>query len=97
MKRRSANGEDDEKPGPSREEIETLCILHAVGPHGCPVHDLARLLGLSPGLAPAVAAGVEPLIRAGWVDRRDDQFSLTDTGQEWLKARLSDLLDRPSG
>jgi DNA-binding MarR family transcriptional regulator len=94
MKEGSAHGEDNKKRGPSREEIESLCILHAVGPHGCLVRDLATLLGLSAGIASAVAAGVEPLIRAGWVDRRDDQFSLTEPGREWLKNRLSELLDR---
>lgn len=95
MKRRTA-GEDGQKPAPSREEIETLCILHAIGPHGCHVDDLAALLGLSPGLASVVAAGIQPLIFAGWVELHDTQFSLTDAGREWLQERRSTLLGRAS-
>jgi DNA-binding MarR family transcriptional regulator len=80
--------------GPSREEIESLCILHAVGVLGCPARDLAARLGLSRELASAVAAGIEPLIRAGWIERRDEHVSLTDAGRQQLDRRLSDLLGR---
>ncbi len=93
MKRRTS-GEDGRNLPPSREEIETLCILHAIGLHGCQADDLATLLGLSPGLASAVAESVQPLISLGWVDLNDNHFSLTDAGHQWLKQRRSALLDR---
>jgi predicted transcriptional regulator len=76
---------------PSREEIECLCILHAVGVAGCPTGELASRLGLSPSLSSSVAEGAEPLIRRGWLDRADDRFSLTEAGHTWLTERLSDL------
>jgi hypothetical protein len=87
-------GEKGKNRGPSREEIETLCVLHAVGPHGCPEGGLAARLGLSPALASAVAEGIAPLIRAGWVDLQDDQLSLTESGNRRLRERLSELLHR---
>jgi predicted transcriptional regulator len=96
MKQGRTDGEDDKKSGPSREEIESLCILHAIGVAGCRVNDLARMLGISAGLAFAVAASVEPLIRAGWVERCEDQLSLTVAGHGWLMKRLSELLNRGS-
>lgn len=95
MKRRTAS-EDGEKSAPSRAEIETLCILHAIGPRGCYAMNLAELLGLSPELALAVADGVEPLVASGWVDVdvQGERFSLTDAGRDLLKTRLSYLLAR---
>lgn len=81
-----------ENRGPSREEIEILCILHAIGQHGCRADNLATLLGLSPGLASAVADGIGPLISAGWVDLHDDHLSLTDAGFQRLTHRLLELL-----
>jgi hypothetical protein len=93
MKRRKA-GEDVQNLSPSREEIETLCILHAIGPHGCHTYDLATQLGLSPGLAQVVADGIQPLISLGWVDLNDNHFSLTESGHAWLEERRSALLAR---
>lgn len=78
---------------PSRAEIETLCILDAIGT-GCYQYDLARRLGFSPELAAAVATSVEPLRDAGLVELRDGQVFLTEAGSAWLKAWRSIVSDR---
>ncbi|MEK6607997.1 MAG: hypothetical protein AABZ30_10080 [Myxococcota bacterium] len=90
LKRRTARG-DGESHGPSRAEIEILCILHAVGPRGCPVGELAMRLGLSPALASAVAEGAQALVSTGWLELDDEQLALTDAGRARLTQRLSDL------
>ena len=76
---------------PSRGEIETLCVLHAVGSSGCQEGDLAARLGLSATLAGAVAEGMDRLITAGLLERVDARFSLTDAGRNKLKTRLAEL------
>lgn len=81
----------DETPAPSREEVETLCILHAIGPGNCPKGDIATRLGLSSALTTVVAEGIEPLIARGWLELRDDRFWLTEAGHAWMKRRLSEL------
>ena len=81
---------EEERRGPSREEIETLCVLHAVGADGCWTGDLAERLGLSPSLAALVAGGMDPLIRKGWLEERNGRFVVTDVGQEWLSQRLAE-------
>lgn len=80
---------------PSREDIECLCILHAVGKGGCFVADLAGLLGLSPGLSPAISEGIKPLIAAGWLQLHDDRLTRTDQGAAWLQDRLAAFLKGP--
>jgi hypothetical protein len=86
-------GDDEGKKGPSREEIETLCILHAVGQRGCRNDDLAPRLGLSSSLARAIVAGVEPLVIQGWLFREETRLVLTDAGRERLKGSLAEWLD----
>lgn len=75
----------------SRGEIETLSILHAVGPSGCHVGDLAARLGLSASLAAVVARGMEPVIVGGLLERLDERFRLTEHGREVLTKRLAEL------
>ncbi len=75
----------------TREEIETLCLLHAVGPHGCPVGELAARLGLSATLAPAVTESIAPLIGTGRLAMTDNIVTRTATGDHWLTQRLSEL------
>lgn len=79
----------NEKHPPSREEIESACILYVIGRAGCPADKLATLLGLSPQLTTAVANSVAPLVNAGWVVQNNQQLSLTDAGQLWLKEHLT--------
>lgn len=79
------------RAGPSREEIESLCILHALEPVGASMVDLAARLGLAPGLAPVVAKALEPLVAIGCVETSGDSASATDAGREWLRRRLSEL------
>lgn len=76
---------------PSRGEIETLCILHAVGPSGCRAGDLAARLGLSPTLASVVVHGIERMIFGGLLDQDDEWFRLTERGRETLTKRLAEL------
>ena len=76
---------------PSRAEIEGLCILHAVGPDGCPESDLAGRLGLSPALAGAAIRSIGSLVDAGWLAQEDNRISLTGAGRAWLEERLSQL------
>lgn len=77
---------------PSRGEIETLCVLHAVGSSGCPERDLAARLGLSATLAGAVAVGMDRLITAGLLERVEERFSLTAAGRNKLRTRLAELV-----
>ncbi len=75
----------------TREEIETLCLLHAVGPHGCPVGELAARLGLSSTVASAVAESIVPLVGAGRLAMDDGSIRRTREGDRWLAQRLSEL------
>jgi len=75
----------------SREEIETLCVLSAIGEEGCPIGDLATRLGLSRTLAGAVADGMRALVDQGLLACEDDQFFLTEEGVDMLETRLAEL------
>lgn len=84
-------------PTLARGDVETLCILRAVGTAGCPGSALARRLGLSPALSDAVVQGMEPLLLAGLLARTDDRFTVTEAGRALLTARLAALgLDEPA-
>ncbi len=76
---------------PSRSEIETLCVLHAVGSSGCRTGELAARLGLSATLAEVVAEGMEGLVIVGLLERVDGRFTVTDRGRETLTRRLAEL------
>lgn len=76
---------------PSRGEIETLCVLHAVGPSGCRTGELAARLGLSATLAEVVAEGMERLVIVGLLERVDGRFTVSARGREQLKGRLAEL------
>jgi hypothetical protein len=89
----TANDHDseDNKSRPSREEIETLCILHAVGGVGCDAGDLSVRLGLSTTLASAVAESIQPLVAEGLLQNEDGWIERTDGGDRRLTARLAAL------
>lgn len=76
---------------PSRGEIETLCILHAVGVSGCRTRELAVRLGLSVTLADVVAEGMGRLVDVGLLDHVDGWFTVTHRGREKLTKRLAEL------
>lgn len=79
---------------PSRAQIETLCILDAIGA-GCYQLQLAERLGLSPELAVAVATSVEPLREQGWVYvGSDSMLSLTEAGRAWLNEWRTAVTER---
>lgn len=78
-------------PKVTREEIENLCILHAIGDQGCPLGDLPARLGLSPTLVSAVTESLTGLLGTGWIRREDDTLTQTEKGREWLTRRLLEL------
>ncbi len=84
---------DDDVPGPSRAEIETLLVLYVVGSDGCACDELASRLGLSQTLSHAVANGLGFLVLAGWLeqDETENRFSLTEAGRLKLTSRLAEL------
>lgn len=75
----------------TREEIETMCVLHAASSGSCRAGELAGRLGLSSELGPAVLESILPLISAGWLRQHDDCVILSDQGREWLDGRLKEL------
>lgn len=72
----------------SRSEIESLCLVHAIGSSGCSENELPERLGLAPSLAPVLAQCVGELIQAGWIGTVDGRFTVTDAG----RAALADTL-----
>ena len=85
----SQTNEAPKRPSPSRAEVETLCLLHAVGPAGCPTSDLAGRLGLSTGLRSAVEAAAQTLEGSGWLTIEDGQITRTTAGERHLAERLT--------
>jgi hypothetical protein len=83
---------DEDKPsGPSRADIETLCLLYAVGVAGRTAEELAHRLGLAAGLAGAVGEAAGTLIDGGWLEAHGDRFVLTVEGRNHLVRRLAGL------
>jgi hypothetical protein len=72
----------------SRCEIESLCLVHAIGASGCSAVELPERLGLAPSLAPILSQCVVELIQAGWIEAIDGRFTVTDAG----RAALADAL-----
>lgn len=79
--------QDREECKLSREEIENLCILHAVGEIGCPSEALAGRLGLSEGLKAAVASAVQTIVARGWLVQELDRLVPSPAGNQWLRER----------
>ena len=94
MSRRHDHGDGRETPL-SRGDIETLCVLHAVGDGGCPALDLAGRLGLSRTIAAEVAAGMQPLVDAGLLALEEDRLLLTDGGRRRLRDRSGEGTPEP--
>jgi hypothetical protein len=72
---------------PTRAEIETLCMLHAVG-DGCCVEELAKRVGLTGDLACVVTEAIEPLFQSGWLVDLDGVLRVTDAGSQHLRSSL---------
>ena len=91
---RHVDASDDGTPrgkarGPSREEIETLCILHVVECGAEGAADIAEALGLARDLAPVVARAIEAVAARGYLTAVEDRVSLTDGGRVWLQERTA--------
>ena len=81
-----------ERPKTSRAEIETFCMLHAIGRHGCRRDELAGRLGLPAHLAgPVGDAATTMAVEPGWLAVKEDRLSLTEVGHVGLLARLAEL------
>lgn len=78
----SAQAEETKSPkGPSRQLIEELCLLGAVGSAGCTVDELTRRLGLSPLLSKAVEKSAMTLVGQGYLSVAEAQISQTEAGR----------------
>ncbi len=78
----SDQSEETKNPkGPSRQVIEELCLLGAVGSGGCTVDELTRRLGLSPLLSEAVEKSAMTLVRQGYLSLTEAQIWQTEAGQ----------------
>lgn len=83
--------EDAEGKGPSRELIEKLVLLEAIGTRGCSLEELTVLLGLSMGLVSAVAESTTPLVSDGFVFREGVRVTVTPAGEAWFEQQLAHL------
>ena len=79
----------DKARGPSREEIETLCILHVVERGAEGAADVAEALGLARDLAPVVARAIESVAARGYLTAVEDRVTLTDAGRACLQERAA--------
>lgn len=72
----------------SRQEIETVCIVYALGTDGCTAEELTSRLGLGPSLTAVVVGVLESFVAEGWIARGDDRFFPSIAGREWVRRRL---------
>ena len=72
----------------SREEIESLCLLAALGNESCTAVALTERLGLSPALADAVDQSIATLVTCGRVQRNDSGLEVTAAGIAWYQDRI---------
>lgn len=82
---------DEATTNPSREEIETLCLLYAVGEGRRSLTDLTSRLGLSPALVGAVTESIQPLVTAELLELDEQGVTRTDAGARHLDDRLRGL------
>jgi hypothetical protein len=73
----------------SRAEVETLCLLKAVGPEGCPPDQLPARLGLSPMLVDALSTATRPLIDTGLLAIDSGRIVLTSRGADLLASAFA--------
>ena len=79
----------DKARGPSRADIETLCILHVVERGAEGAADIAEALGLARDLAPVVARAIEAVVARGYLTAVEDRVTLTVVGRAWLQERAA--------
>ena len=86
--RRSEQNGSDGTQRLSRAEIETLCVLHAVG-SGCSMEELTARLGFSRNLASIVGDAVHALTETANLAVDDEGLvELTVAGRGYLRDRL---------
>jgi hypothetical protein len=78
-------------PRISREDIERLCILYAVGPGCSGPCELAERLGLSLSLCNEVIEAILPLENTGMLESVEGRILLTEVGSEYLTESLAQL------
>jgi coproporphyrinogen III oxidase-like Fe-S oxidoreductase len=80
---------DSERRRPSREDIETFCILQVVGPGSLDIAQLPVRLGLSHAHAGALEEAIAPLVERGWLARDENEICVTEAGSKWAAALLT--------
>lgn len=86
---------NDEPSKLSRGDIEVLCLLEALHPHGCSTESLMERLGFAPQLAPVVNDVLETLITRGLLNRQAERLELSTLGLTWREdhLRLPEIVD----
>lgn len=85
----STSHPSSEQPRLSRAEIETLCLLTAVGSAGCSLAQLPARLGLSPMLEDPLSAATRPLVDTGLLAIDGDRFLVTQRGADLLASAFA--------
>lgn len=77
-----------ESSKPSRAEIETLCVLYALGTRERTVRELIARLGVRTERISIVAGALAPLVASGWIAQDGEVLRRTDAGRDHLDASL---------
>lgn len=75
-------------PGPSRAEVEHLCVLSVLTERGHSREELATAVGLDPALAPCIGQAIATLTALGAAVVREGRVFATEAGRTWLGTRL---------
>ena len=90
---RAAAGDAPARERVSRADIESLCILNAVGDDTCTPRQLAERLGLSGALATVLVDALQELSAAGLLASPEGDiggpYSVTEDGVAWMAERLA--------
>ena len=74
---------NDSGPALSRAQVETLCLIRAVGPAGGAAREICGRLGLSLSLSEAVTEAATALVQQGLLVHDEDRgaYVVTDGGR----------------
>ncbi len=75
----------------SRGEVETLCLLDAVGIDGAAATEVTDRLGLSSTLAVTVSDALETLVSSGLLVNVEGRYKLTDKGRIKLSTQQANV------
>lgn len=77
-----ASGPRNPQRSLSRESVESLCLLHAIGDR-CEIVDLPARLGLAASLTKVLAEAIAPLVAQGLVLQSGEVLGVTSAGRSW--------------